>query len=249
MDAATTIRDAVSQVARLRQTAAETPGLAPAVSDIKHFQARRFAGSYCDLLLSSQYKPAALFFLDELYSEKDYSQRDAQFSRIAGGLERVFPQQVVDTAVALAQLHRLTEDLDLSMALCWREQRELSEVARYLAAWRAVGRRFDRDLQLATVLRVGQDLKQLTRTPGLRMMLKMMGGPAKLMGMAALQQFLELGFDTFAAMGRQGDGADYFLATVQTRESALMARLFDGPSVTCETEMGQILASRAANVG
>ena len=93
--------------------------MAQAVSEIKAIQASRFTGKYFDLLHTPQYQPATQFFLEELYSEKDYSQRDAQFSRIAGTLERMFPKQVVQTAVSLAQLHSLTEDLDLAMAQIW----------------------------------------------------------------------------------------------------------------------------------
>lgn len=241
MDAKSIIRDAVERVTALRETAAATPGLAQAVSDVKHFQARRFQGTYTDMLGSPQYQPAALFFLEELYSEKDYSSRDAQFARIAGALERMFPEQVVQTAVSLARLHCLTEELDLAMGQSWMASGAANEVARYIAAWRAVDRRSDRNIQVATVLDVGHELDRLTRMPGLRMMLKMMRGPANLAGLGALQRFLELGFDTFAAMGRKGDGAAYFLATVQTRESGLIDLLFDGASVACETELARIL--------
>ena len=241
MDATNIIRDAVTRVTLLRQTAADSPGLAPAMSDIKHFQARRFAGTYVDLLHLDRYKPAALFFLAELYSEKDYADRDAQFARIAGTLERIFPPQVVQTAVSLAQLHRLTEELDLAMAQHWLANTNTPEVARYVAAWRAVDRRPDRTRQLAAVLDVGHELDRLTRTPGLRLMLKMMRRPANLAGMAALQQFLESGFDTFAAMGRQGDGAAYFLEAVSAREAGLIDRLFDASAAACETEITQLL--------
>ncbi|MBT9505734.1 MAG: hypothetical protein IV109_04010 [Rhodoferax sp.] len=241
MDAKTIIRDAVERVMTLRKTAAATPGLAQAVSEVKHFQARRFKGTYADMLGSSQYKPAALFFLEELYSEKDYSSRDAQFARIAGALERIFPEQVVQTAVSLARLHRLTEELDLAMGQCWLNSGKGHEVARYVAAWREVDRRADRQTQVETVMSVGHELDRLTRMPGLRLMLKMMRSPANLAGLGALQRFLESGFDTFAAMGRKGDGATYFLSTVQARERALIALLFEGNSVACETNLAQIL--------
>ncbi|WP_296444454.1 FFLEELY motif protein [Rhodoferax sp. UBA5149] len=241
MDATNIIREAVSHVTLLRQTAADTPGLAQAISDIKLFQARRFAGTYDDLLHSERYQPAALFFLQELYSAKDYSERDSQFARIAGALERLFPQQVVQTAVSLAQLHRLTEDLDLAMAQNWMISVDTPEVARYVKAWRSVDRRSDRNTQVATVLNIGHELDRLTRTIGLRMMLKMMRGPANLAGLGSLQRFLESGFDTFAAMGRKGDGAAYFMDTVRSRESGLIDRLFDASAVACETEITQIL--------
>jgi hypothetical protein len=48
--------------------------------------------------------------------------------------------------------------------------------------------------------------------------------PARVAGLSALQDFLERGFGAF----RQMAGADEFLATVETRESALMNAIFDG---------------------
>ena len=249
MDATKIIRDAVKKVEQLRQSAASTPELSQAVSDIKAFQARRFNGTYFDLMQTEQYKPATLFFLEELYSEKDYSDRDAQFSRIASTLDRLFPKQVVQTAVVLAQLHSLTEDLDLAMAQQWLMTADSEPSSRYVATWNAVGRRADRMAQLNGALAVGQELVVLTRTPGLRMALKMMRRPAKLAGMGALQHFLELGFDTFAAMGNksaksQSEGTDFFLSTIKKRESALIDQLFDAPTATSVAKITSLLQQK-----
>jgi hypothetical protein len=241
MDAKDIIRSAVAGVSALRQTAAADPALAQAVTHIKRIQARRFAGSYADLLHSDQYRPAALFFLDELYSEKDFTLRDTQFARIAGALERMFPHQVVQTAVSMAQLHGLTEALDLAMARQWTLLGGADEASNYIKAWRAVGRRTDRQLQLAAVMEVGRELDRLTRTPGLRLTLKMMRGPANLAGLGALQRFLETGFDTFAAMGRHGRGTEFFLNSVMERELSMLNRLFDADAVACETELAHLL--------
>lgn len=241
MEASRIIRDAVKRVTELRESASHSPGLADAVAAVKNLQARRFTGSYIDLLNSEQYKTAANFFLQELYSDQDFSQRDAQFARVAGALERLFPQQVVQTAVSLAQLHCLTEDLDFAMALSWMNNTDLPEAARYVVAWRSVGRPLDRNTQLDTVIVIGHELDRLTRTSGLRMMLRMMRGPANLAGMGSLQQFLEAGFDTFSDMARKGDGAHHFLGTVRARESCLIDQLFHTDTVTCETEMTQLL--------
>ena len=241
MDAALIIREAVSQVAQLRQIAANSPGLAQAVRDIKHLQARRFAGTYSDLLHSPHYRPAGLFFLDELYSDKDYSRRDAQFARMAGPLDKIFPQSVVETAVALAQLHCLTETLDMVTAQQWMAHPDTQDTTRYLLAWRAVDRREDRKAQLVTVMAVGHDLERLTRKPGLRLLLKMMRGPANLAGLESLQAFLELGFDTFAAMGRKAGGVTYFLDSVQRREAHLIDLLFDASPELCQTELESAL--------
>jgi len=258
MSAKQAIQQAVEQVGQLRRFASDTPNLSQAVSEIKAFQAKRFTGTYFDLLHTPQYQPATQFFLEELYSEKDYSQRDAQFSRIAGTLERLFPKQVVQAALTLAQLHSLTEELDLAMAQCWlslapkahnKTVCKVNEIDRYITTWQKVGRRTDRDAQLSGALLVGQELVTLTRTPGLRLTLKMMRKPASLAGMADLQHFLESGFDTFAAMtpkkfskNGEPEGPAFFLETVRKREAELMDQLFDASLRNSKTGLEQALS-------
>jgi hypothetical protein len=243
MEAARKIRSAVAEVELLRQALEASPALRDALAQVKRVQSRRFAGTYADLLAGGPYAAAAQFFLVELYSDKDYAERDAQFARIAGAIEKLFPRQVAATAVALAQLHALTEELDQAMALAWLAQvdGEASDSSRYVAAWREVGRRSDREDQLRVVLGIGQEMARLTRTAGLRMMLKMMRGPAAAAGLGALQRFLEFGFDTFAAMARRTGAVEEFLEIIRMRESALMSMLFDADLVTCETELARTL--------
>lgn len=241
MEATHTIRGTVAQVEQMRAKVAREPALAQALREVKRFQGQRFAASYGDLLESDQYQAAACFFLEELYSDKDYSERDTQFARIAAALERLFPQPVVQTAVTMAHLHGLTEELDLAMAQHWQAQAPGDASARYLKAWRAVGRMPERRTQLASVLALGTDLEELTRKPGLHRMLKMMRTPARLAGLESLQRFLECGFATFAAMARKPGSARHFLDTVGQRESALMSLLFESDPVACETELRCLL--------
>ncbi len=213
-----------------------------AVLDVKRLQSVRFRGTYADLLVDRIYQPAASFFLDELYGDRDYTQRDAQFARIAGAIERLFPAQVAGTAATLAQLHAMTEDLDVQMARVWLQQAGLTDSAqRYALAWRAVGRQDERASQLDAVVRLGGELARLTRTPGLRTMLRMMRGPASAAGLSALQRFLEEGFDTFSGMARERGAAERFLETVRDREAALMRLLYQGDLVACETELRRTL--------
>jgi hypothetical protein len=242
MEAAQQIRDAVAAVSSLRQETLADPLLREAVGEVKRLQSTRFAGTYADLLAGGPYADASRFFLDELYSDKDYAQRDAQFARIASAIEKFFPQQVAQTAVALARLHALTEDLDHALAKAWLVQSpDAAPPQRYVAAWRYLGRRPDRERQLAVVMEIGQQMARLTRTPGLRLMLKMMRGPAAAAGLGSLQRFLESGFDTFAAMAGRPRGAEQFLDTVRSREAALIAALFDTELVACGTALEKTL--------
>jgi hypothetical protein len=240
MSAAETIRRAVAEVEVLRREGRELPGIGAAVARVKRVQAQRFQGTYADLLARGPYSAAARFFLQELYGERDYAERDAQFARIARAIETLFPHDVADTAAALAQLHALTESLDHAMAGALGMTTD-DEITAYVSAWKAVGRRDDRLRQLEMVMAVGLEMTRMTRLPGLRLMLRMMRGPAAAAGLSALQRFLESGFDTFAAMAKRRGDAERFLETIREREQRVMDLLFDADRVACETETRRLL--------
>lgn len=240
MNTAQTIREAVAEVERLREESRLVPSIGTAVQRLKRFQGRRFAGSYADLLSSVDYAAATRFFLEELYSDRDFGERDAQFARIAGAVEKLFPKDVAQTASALAQLHALTESLDHAMARIEAMDGH-DDIVGYVRAWKAVDRRQDRLRQLERVVAIGAEMIRLTRLPGLRTMLRMMRGPASAAGMSSLQRFLESGFDTFGAMAKQRGGAERFLQLIREREQRLIDLLFDADSVACETELQRTL--------
>ena len=58
---------------------------------VRGFQQARLAATHADLLASSQYGPAAHFFLTELYSTEDMTQRDADIERVIKILVRFLP--------------------------------------------------------------------------------------------------------------------------------------------------------------
>ncbi len=246
MDAsAHTIHDALQAVSQLRQQHRAEPAVAQAGVHIKRFQAQRFQATYADLLHSPRYQTAATFFLHELYSDKDYAERDQQFARIANTIARLFPKAVVNTAAALAEVHALTESLDDQMARQWLADTlaapDSPAGARYIRCWRRVEDARARHQQLEVVLQLGHALNRLTRTPGLRSLLKMMRRPAAAAGLTALQQFLEAGFDAFADMR----GADEFLKIIQQRESEWIRALFEDDAVACATKLDHLLAASA----
>jgi hypothetical protein len=240
MEAAHMIRESMGRVVALRDAARADPALATAVLSIKRLQARRFAGTYADLLAQHSYRSATRFFLDELYGEQDFAQRDAQFARIADALQTLFPKPVVALASTLAQLHVLTEELDFGMARAWlacAKAADTPEALRYLRAWALVGQPAQRATQLQMVVETGHALARLTRMPGLRSMLKLMRRPAQASGLGNLQHFLETGFDTFAVLARQTGAVELFLGWVQERETQWMDHLFQPEDADCLTRL------------
>lgn len=240
------INTSLEAVARFRQSRVSNAPLSDANGAIKRFQARRFQATYPDLLESPRYQTAARFFLHELYGDKDYAERDQQFARIASTIAKLFPQSVVNTAAALAEVHALTERLDDAMAHAYLALQKVNpsqtEAARYIACWRQVANPAARHQQLDVVLALGQSLDSLTRKPGLLALLKMMRGPASAAGLGSLQKFLEAGFDAFQTMR----GADEFLKLIAFRETDWIQRLFDEDAVACETKLTAFLGRNAA---
>jgi hypothetical protein len=228
---AATLRAHLAEVTRHRKEATEQ-GLSGALTTVRQIQIQRFRHFYADLLVDPQHARATHFFLAELYGAQDYTERDAQFARIAGAVERLFPDKVMTLAVELAEVHALTEELDWRMADTWQAlglplkgpANTLSQG--YTACWQRVGRQADRRHQLEAVLRMGWRLADVVGVPGLRMALRLMRRPAQAAGLAALQRVLEEGFDAFKSMGT----ADAFLNAIATREGAWLDALFDAPA-------------------
>jgi hypothetical protein len=230
-----TISEALAVVHQLQQVQHNDTALLAMVHAVKRAQCSRFERSYADVLTHSDWADAAQFFLQELYADRDFSKRDAEFGRIAPAIERLFPQSVVQVATTLAQLHALSEQLDHRMALAMlaipiAAQPDAVVRAHYPLAWRAVGQRTARAEQLALVEHLGSELVKITRVKGLRVLLRMMRGPAHAAGLDHLQKFLEQGFDTFAAMQRSKAGVAGFLSIIRQREDAWLNRLFDTPA-------------------
>lgn len=198
---------------------------------LKEFQAARLAHSYADLLASERYRPAARFFLSDLYGPKDFRTRDEELARVVPIMVHVLPARALATLLEAVKMDTLSESLDTDMVLALRRSghAEAIDWPAYVAAYRRCGRRKDREQQIALVDHIGKTLDRLTRMPLIRISLRLMSGPAHLAGLGALHDFLQGGFDAFSFM----KGADEFLEIVGERETALMRELFTNPNAVC----------------
>lgn len=237
------IRQHLSGVESLRADAVRS-GSAETVILIKHLQGLRFRHTYSDFLGDPEYASATRFFLDELYGVRDFTERDRQFSRIAGGIESLFPASVAELAVQMTELHVLTETFDHAMAQAWLDCfAAVSQGHRYVHAWNASGTSAQRQRQLAVVCDIGSELQQLVRKPGLRTALRLMRGPARAAGLEALQGFLEAGFDAFGSMRRPS----VFMSAIKAREDDWIQRLFAVESEACAEELTLIWRSEGSS--
>ena len=195
---------------------------------LKEWQAARLAGTYADLLASPRYRPAAEFFLSDLYGPKDFRTRDEELARVVPVMVHMLPAKALLTLLEAVKMDTLSESLDTDMVLTLRKAGKVRKIdwPAYVAAYRSCDRKKDREMQIALIDKIGKTLDRLTRMPLIRYSLKLMNGPAHLAGLGALHSFLQRGFDAFSYM----KGADEFLTIVIERETALMKELFANPN-------------------
>ena len=227
MSAADRLKINAREVARLRILATQSPlaGFKESLVGLKRFQTQRLAKSHQDLLESRRYRLATRFFLDDLYGEKDFSQRDQELARVIPTLARFLPESALGTIADAIELDALSEALDQRMAAHGLSQEgAIWSAARYAQAFQAVGCTFERHQQLVLVQKIGQTLDRLVRNPLLGGLLVTMAGPARLAGVPTMHDFLTRGFMAFQSMA----GAKDFLKTIGDREKHLSDELLEG---------------------
>lgn len=214
----------LKRVSQYRQAALDDPATAKALLALKAWQAQRLELTYADLLAHPRYRDAALFFLTDLYGARDYSQRDADVARILPKLTALLPATALSAIADAVELDALSEQLDHDLCAELAAGRvKVVTSAAYAEAYRACANRAAREHQIALTHSIGTALDKLTRIALLEATIKMLRKPAKMAGLAELQNFLQRGFVTFKQMA----GAAEFLDTIRIRESELMNHLFD----------------------
>lgn len=199
----------------------------PWLPRLRRWQAQRLERSFRHYLDDPVMRPAAQFFLTDVYGDSDFSQRDADIARVMPKMQGLLPQTLLDTVADGIELGALTQAFDLRMAEAidhLAPRRKRLDEALYALAYRKVGLPRLRQYQIALIGWVGAGLASAVRKPGIGTMLRLARGPARATGFAELQIFLEHGFDAF---GRLGD-VDGFLAEIMEGETVISERLFAG---------------------
>ncbi|MGA8005336.1 MAG: hypothetical protein WCA17_04500 [Burkholderiales bacterium] len=234
-DIADFLREQIERVKSLRHEHEASPERAAQRLWLRRWQAARLSRTYDDLLHDEEYRPAAEFFLSDLYGLKDTSGRDAGLERVLPVMSKVLPDAALHGVGLAVELDALSEELDAQLLDVLVNELgvgdELSEDA-YAQAYRRCDKHAQRKHQIELIREVGEDLAQLVRKPMLYAMLRSMRGPAKAAGCGELQDFLERGFRAF----RQMKDSKHFLDTIQTRETQILDRIYGGAPRPFEQE-------------
>lgn len=205
----------------------EARNRSPWLGEVRRWQAQRLERSFRHFLEDAGRRPAARFFLTDVYGDHDFSRRDADIARVLPMMQRLLPAALLDTVADGIELGALTHAFDLRMAAALERLAAGTpslDDALYARAYRDVGLPRLRDHQIDLIHAVGKGLASALRHPGIGTLLRLSRAPARAMGLAQLQGFLERGVDAF---GRLGD-APTFMEEIVRRERSVAARLFAG---------------------
>lgn len=197
--------------------------------ELRRWQSARLAQSFEAFLDDPGRRPAAEFFLTDLYGDRDFSRRDADIARVAPKMQRLLPTGLVETLCDAIELATLSHAFDLRMAETLHAMAPRSrtlDVARYGAAYRRVGLPMLRGHQIDLIVKAGHGLGIALKTRGVATLLSVLRGPARAMGLGELQSFLERGFGAYAEL----DDVPAFVADIEHAEREVARRLFAGHS-------------------
>ena len=217
----------------LHDPAVEPRNQSPWLAELRRWQSARPKRSYGRFLHHPRRRPAAGFFLTDVYGERDFSRRDSDIARVLPMMRRLLPDKLLGTVADAIELGVGTQTLarsmdDVRQRLALRRRR-LDE-ALYAEAYRQVGDQAARARQIALIGKVGRGFGKALKLPGVAALLAFSRGPAKLAGLSELQGFLERGFGAFETLGDVED----FIREIELEESGLSQRLFAGAPAAFE---------------
>lgn len=212
---------------RVHDADVEPRNRSPLLPALRRWQAARLARSFADLRADPRTGPATAFFLEDLYGDRDFSERDRDIARVAPLMARILPLDLLATLEKVVALGALSHAFDLRIAA----RLEAAGVPPggidervYADAYRAVGLGRLRRRQIEAIVGIGRTLDAAVHKPGVERLLKLSRLPARAAGLTMLQSLLERGFAAF----RRLDGAGDFLQTIAAREERVRRRLLAG---------------------
>ena len=193
--------------------------------ELRRWQAERLRASFRHFLDDPRRRPAAVFFLEDVYGDRDFTRRDADLARVLPTMRRLLPASLLATVADAIELGAISHALDLRMAACLHAlapSRRRLDLDLYSRAYRCAGLRRLRARQIGLIGKVGEGFGRALGLPGVAALLAFSRGPARLAGLGELQGFLDRGYAAFEALG----DAKAFVSEIERHEREASRRLF-----------------------
>ncbi len=222
------IHDIISNIGKVsHREEIEGSGLDPQLALLRVWQAERLAHTYADLLKQDRYRAACLFFLEDIYAARDFSQRDHDLETMYDFMRRFVPETVSRPAAVTIRLHRMTSVLDAKLLDVLVNQVGIVDsitVAQYAEAYRRCDNYRERVEQIDLIVDICEQIDGIVRNPITGPALSLSRRPLRAAGYGDVVAFLEKGHESFKRM----HGSRHFRHIVHEREIDALDRMYAG---------------------
>jgi hypothetical protein len=128
--------------------------LVEAKNAVQEFQVRRLKRDFRDIRMSPEYGPLCDFFATEIYSARDFTERNTGFRRVTTQFRNIIGEEIHEGLIRLLDLHALTDRLDDEVATLLGERgigTNFTE-AQYEDAYRVLDNYEDRRAQIEMIV-------------------------------------------------------------------------------------------------
>jgi hypothetical protein len=220
------IHDIISNIGKVsHREEIEGSGLDPQLALLRVWQAERLARTYADLLDQPRYRPACLFFLQDIYAARDFSQRDHDLETMYDFIRRFVPDAVSRPAALTIRLHRMTDALDARLLDVLVNQLGIVDsitVEQYAEGYRRCNNYRERVEQIDLIVDICDNIDGIVHNPITGPALKLAGRPLRAAGYGEVMTFLERGYDSFKRM----HGSRQFRRMIREREIGALDRIY-----------------------
>lgn len=208
-------------------TDVQTTSLNPEMAKLRIWQSERLKKTHADLLKSRRYGPACLFFLNDIYAPRDFSQRNNDIEYLYEVMSSILPNFLLKLVRNSVALNNLTEELDNQLLKVLLENIGAIDNLTpegYTEGYRLCDNYDKRVQQINLIVEIGNQVDFSTRIPFVGTALRLARKPAYNAGWGDVHDFLETGFKSFKHMR----GAKKFLATIEKREKQILDHIYAG---------------------
>jgi hypothetical protein len=192
---------------------------------VQEFQVRRLKRDFRDLRKSEEYGPFSEFFATEIYSARDFTERNESFRRLAHQFRGLLGEEIYNGLVRLLDLHSLTDRLDERMAeelIAAGTPRSFTET-QYERAYRDLDNYDERLLQIELIIESLTFTHHISQMALINVALKSARLAVGLFSKDRTVELLEHACSTL----RHIKNVDFLVGEIRDREVARLDRIFD----------------------
>jgi hypothetical protein len=205
----------------------DSSSLDPQLSLLRQWQSERLTRTYTDLLNDRRYRSACLFILSDIYSPRDFSQRDQDAEHLYSLLSRFLPQAMLWLLADAIRLNQLTDRLDHALLVELEKNLVMTEALTeqsYAQAFRQCDNYEQRREQIELMVKILREAARGARNPIFAASLRLVHRPAERAGWMEVYNFLERGYRACRPMR----DVRHFVNTIHQRETIILDQIFAG---------------------